>query len=56
MAQKEEAGVSARGNKDERRILELDLKTIRYTAPQHRMKKGVQKPLSVEDRFMMENM
>ena len=56
MAQKEEAGVPARGNKDEKRVLELDLRTIRYTAPLHRKKKGVEKPLSVEDRFMMENM
>lgn len=46
----------ARGNKDEQRTLELDLKTIRYQVPAMRKKRGVQKPLSVEDRFMMENM
>lgn len=56
LANKTEAGVPARGDKDTQRLLELDLKTIKYNAPLHRKKKGVEKPLSVEDRFMMENM
>jgi hypothetical protein len=56
LANREQNGVAARTNANEPRLLELDLKTIRYTAPASRKKKGVVKPLSIEDRFMMENM
>lgn len=56
LANKSEAGVPARGNADEQRLLELDLKTIRFVAPEFRMKHGVKKPVSIEDKFMLENM
>jgi hypothetical protein len=36
--------------------MELDLRTIKYNAPAYKKKKGVTKPLSIEDRFMIENM
>ena len=36
--------------------MELDLRTIKYNAPENKKKKGVTKPLSIEDRFMIENM
>ena len=56
LSKKSEAGVPARATKSEQRILEVDLKTIKYTAPDMKKKKGVMKPLSIEDRFMLENM
>jgi hypothetical protein len=56
LANREQAGIAARTNASEPRLLELDLKTIKYNAPATKKKKGVEKPLSVEDRFMMENM
>ena len=55
LANKSENGVNARAGSGEQRFLEVDLKTIRYTAPATRKKKGVQKALSIEDRYMMEN-
>ena len=56
LTSKSESGVLARGNADEQRLLELDLKTIRFVAPEFRMKGGVKKPISIEDKFMLENM
>ncbi len=56
LANRTEAGVEARKEGTQQRHMEVDLRTIRYTAPDHKKKKGVQKALSVEDRFMMENM
>jgi hypothetical protein len=56
LANQGEQGVPARTPGEAQRLLQLDLKTIRYTAPAFTMKKGVQKPLSIEDKYMMENM
>lgn len=48
-------GVAARGADKEPRPLEVDLKQIKYVVAASRKKKGVDKPLSVEDRYMLEN-
>jgi hypothetical protein len=48
-------GVAARNADKEPRLLEVDLKTIKYVVAASRKKKGVDKPLSVEDRYMLEN-
>lgn len=48
-------GVTARTAEKEPRPLEVDLKTIKYVVAATRKKKGVDKPLSVEDRYMLEN-
>jgi hypothetical protein len=56
LASDTEAGVPARSSEPAQRNFDLDLKTIRYVIPAFRKKKGVEKPLSAEDRFMLENM
>lgn len=56
LTRKEEHGVGARHATVEERNLELDLKTIRFEVPPQKKKKGVMKPLSQEDIFMMQNM
>lgn len=48
-------GVAARSADKEPRLLQVDLKTIKYVVAATRKKKGVVKALSVEDRYMLEN-
>ena len=56
LATKQEDGVGARNPEPAHRNIDLDLKNIRYVVAATKKKKGVEKPLSVEDRFMLENM
>ena len=50
-------GVHARANKDEQRVMEIDLKNVApYNPPTHRKKAGQQKQFSVEDLFMLRNL
>ena len=55
LANKTEPGVGPRQARKEPRGIEVDLKTIKYTVAASRKKKGIDKPLSVEDRYMLEN-
>jgi hypothetical protein len=53
LVEKTDTGVAANLAEPQYRFIEVDLSTIKYHAPTHHMKKGVQKAYSEEDIWMM---
>jgi hypothetical protein len=56
LTNQQKPGVAARGTNEAPIVMGLDLKTVKYTPPENRKKKGKYIPWSSEDFFMMSNM
>ena len=53
LVEKRGRGVPANHQNIEDRSLDVDLQSIKYDVPQKHKKKGHEKPISIEDAFLM---